>query len=254
VVGTGPAWGKVTRRGPIHDERIQVGPRTQLIFRNATCVRVDFSQSTIPNFGAFGSTFQDCDFTDCVIESGLMGHLPPVTYRDCDFSGADLRGVGGLFARFERCRFIDARLDSWRTEDSEFVDCIFAGRIRSVVFWGRPGRHAYEPLLKIRTTNEFRGNDFTAAELVDCSFCRGIDLDANRWPQGPEYVILREAAAKLGDAMTRISTVPEEQRAKARRWLEILVEESAGQRDLLLRFDDLPAAVRRLLGLDDAPA
>ncbi len=31
--------------------------------------------------------------------------------------------------------------------------------------------------------NEFRGNDFRAAEMVECAFIRGIALDEQLWPE-----------------------------------------------------------------------
>jgi hypothetical protein len=39
------------------------------------------------------------------------------------------------------------------------------------------------------SANEFRGNDFTDARLVDVGFRCGIDTTAQRWPDGYQPVI-----------------------------------------------------------------
>ncbi|MFI7603476.1 hypothetical protein [Actinoplanes sp. NPDC049681] len=84
----------------------------------------------------------------------------------------------------------------------ELVDCVFTGKLRTTVFWdaapqpeaekryqwalrlfareGRPEPSDYRKLAR-RPSNEFRGNDFSGAELIDVSF-RGIDLSQQRRP------------------------------------------------------------------------
>lgn len=64
-------------------------------------------------------------------------HLPRTVYRDCHFDRAELRHFSVGTARFERCTFDGARLDGWRSNLAEFVDCHFAGKIRNVKFFGR---------------------------------------------------------------------------------------------------------------------
>ena len=139
-----------------------------------------------------GGVFSGCDFSR--VRSRYMSHLsanlPRTVYRECRFDLADLRHFSLGTARFERCTFDGARMDGWRSNLAEFVDCHFAGKIRNVKFFGRANGPLAEVLEAEGRVNEFRGNDFHQAELIDTSFVMGIDLDAQRWPEGPDYIRL----------------------------------------------------------------
>lgn len=52
--------------------------------------------------------------------------------------------------------------------------------------------------------NEFRGNDFSQTDLIDTAFKFGIDISAQRWPQGPEYIRLDRLAERFARARKEI--------------------------------------------------
>jgi hypothetical protein len=170
----------------------QTGGRAELpadgvVLRSATFVDVDFSRLRLDNLGIDGCVFERCDFTKAILR-GSIGLRTRTVFRDCTFDRADLRRASPGQTRYERCSFEGTRLDGWRTWDAEFVACRFAGRLHDVEFDGRapivrissPGAEP-EPM----APNEFRDNDFRAAELDDVEFRGGIDLDAQRWPDDP---------------------------------------------------------------------
>lgn len=248
VVGIGRPYSVIELTGRLEGERITVPPESTLTFRGANCSRLDLSSQTIPNFVAFGSTFDHCDSTATVFEGGVLGDLPLVVYRDCVFDGADLRWVGAQFARFERCSFAKARLDDWRVSGAEFIDCRFSGRLFRVIFSGKPV--LVERLKGIRARNDFHGNDFRDADLDDCDFRHGIDLDANLWPEDGKYVILRDALRKVALARTHLHTIPEQEAVQAARLFQAMGIGYEDQRDLLIRRDQFGPAVWKLLGVD----
>jgi uncharacterized protein YjbI with pentapeptide repeats len=153
-----------------------------------------------------GGVFSGCDFSRMRSRhmSHLSSNLPRTVYRDCRFLGADLRHFSVGTARFERCILDGARLDGWRSNLAEFVDCHFAGRIRNVKFFGRANGPLAEVLGIEGRANEFRGNDFSQAELLDTSFVLGIDLDAQRWPEGPGYIRLNGLGERVQRARAKV--------------------------------------------------
>ena len=55
-----------------------------------------------------------------------------------------------------------------------------------------------------RTSNEFRGNDFSGMDLIDVGFRTGIDLSLQRLPTGAQYVYLADAERALQRAREQV--------------------------------------------------
>jgi hypothetical protein len=94
-------------------------------------------------------------------------------------------------ARFVRCSFKEVDLRDWFCFKVEVIDCVFTGRLQGVVFNGTP--HPDENGILHRKQNEFRGNDFSGAELIDVAFRTGIDLSKQQLPSGSDYLYLPDA-------------------------------------------------------------
>jgi hypothetical protein len=222
---------------------------------------MDLSGADVALFDAAGATFQRCDFRRAVLRHGTLGGAPGTVYRDCRFERADLRGVHPGGARFEGCEFADVRLEKWLCFTAEFVGCRFAGRLAEVVFRGRvfpPG----SALAGGRERNEFAGNDFTAAELVGVAFVGGIDIGAQRLPDGPQYVRVPSAPDRIARARGEIRGWPAEEARAATVLLDFYSRRGyEEQAELFVRRDSLtrivPAAVRKRIWavlLADRPA
>jgi Arc/MetJ-type ribon-helix-helix transcriptional regulator len=135
--------------------------------------------------------FENCDFRGIVFDrkwQPLFSSPVQSVFRRCRFDGADLAKADPGQTRFEDCTFADAHLEKWQATCAEFVDCTFSGPITKCRFYGRPWGPAAQHLDPRRAANEFRGNDFRAAELIDTVFIQGIRFDQQRWPDGPEWV------------------------------------------------------------------
>jgi len=171
-----------------------------VLLERATVADVDFSRAAFETVAPSGCVFERCDFRTAKLDRRLHPLFKARrrnVFRDCRFDGADLRSIDPAASRFERCSFADARIDGWHAATAEFVECRFSGRIEHVRFYGRPwGPHAasFEPK---RAVNEFRGNDFSAAELLDVAFLMGIDVGDQRWPEGDDYVRLDRIHQRL---------------------------------------------------------
>ncbi|WP_281353258.1 pentapeptide repeat-containing protein [Acrocarpospora corrugata] len=199
-------------------------------------MNVDFTGTRLPHFIAHGSEFDGCDFSRAAFENLLMGSTrtgiggqewdgatwPQTVFRDCVFRRTRFPAFtffGNV--RFERCIFDRPGLRrQTATAEAEFVDCVFAGPVRSINFWGRPADG--DRVVLGRDHNDFTGNDFTAAELDDFSF-RHIDLRAPRLPGLPGYALLDRIADRVNSVLPLVGSWPEDKhRQVARSALEFL--------------------------------
>ena len=249
VRATGTPWPEHLITGRHHGGRITVPAAATITVRSADLQDVDLSRQPFDNYLARGSTLTGCDFTGTVWGGGVLGDAPQVEYRDCDFTRADLKRVGPRFARFVGCRFDGADLDGWNAMCAEFVGCTFTGRLAEVRFSAVPWGIGRDKAKKLRSRNDFTGNDFTGAELVDCMVAGGIDLDANRWPA--DHIIIRDAQRRIQAARVAL---PDADRTPAPGAMSplgaLLTTYSIGafalQRDLLLHPTDPGAGLARL--------
>ena len=167
----------------------------------ARVVRVSFAGIEFEHFYADGAAVNRCDFSGAAI-NGSFGVNRQTTFEDCQFVGTRLSGVEPGQARFVRCSFDGADLSGWNAVANELIDCRFSGLLKRCNFWGAPVDDWLAPghLKPRRTRNEFRGNDFRAAELRDVSFVGGIEIGAQLWPASDEYIRLDRLPERIAQA------------------------------------------------------
>ena len=173
----------------------------------AGLANIDFRKARFEKFQLGVANFVACDFRGLRLDEKFIPFFttrPRSTFTSCKFDGADLRQVGPEGTRFERCSFDDARLDGWTPARAEFVDCRFAGKLVGVTFTGRPAGPGSTRIEPVRSKNEFRGNDFRDAQLIDTVFVFGVDLDQQRWPVDDGYVRLDKFPRRLEAARSDV--------------------------------------------------
>ena len=173
----------------------------------AGLANVDFRKARFDKFQLAVGNFVACDFRGLRLDEKFAPFFvtrPRSTFTSCKFDGADLRQISPEGTRFEKCSFDDARLDGWTPARAEFVECRFAGKILSVTFSGRPAGPGSTRIDPVRSKNDFRGNDFRDAQLIDTVFVFGIDLEQQRWPLGDDYVRLDKFHRRLEAARADI--------------------------------------------------
>lgn len=217
----------------------------------AGLANVDFRKARFDRFQLAVANFMACDFRGLQLDGrfqSLFGTRPRSVFTQCKFDGADLRQISPEGTRFERCSFDDARLDGWTPARAEFVECRFAGKITRVTFTGRPAGPGSTRIDPARTKNEFRGNDFRDAQLIDTVFALGIDLSQQRWPTGDDYIRLdkfpRRLEAARGDILAWDAS---EMRTAALAMLQSLAQRWQDQRDIIaLRISPAVSASPRV--------
>ena len=193
------------------DERV-------VALHRATITGVDFRRARFDKFTLGGCLFDRCDFRGLKLDrrlAPLLVALPRSVFRACRFDGADLRKALLGQSRFERCSFDDAIIDGSRAETAEFVDCRFAGPLDGVTFYGTPSGPEAKRLDPPRRRNEFRGNDFRDAELLDIAFVAGIDMAQQRFPDDELHVRVEGFQRRLAKTRADIKNWYERDREPA---------------------------------------
>ena len=221
-------------------------------FKDATVADTEVVGGSFHHYYDIRSTFDRCTFRGTKFRGGTFGSVrppePQIVYRDCVFDAVQIgRGVQFHDVRFERCQFRRGRIEGLISRQCEFVDCTFSGRLVDCEFEATTTRVPGA----VRPTNEFRGNDFSQADIVGGGFLFGIDLDDQVLPTGDDYLVLDHPAAREA-AVTRMVEAwpPSAERELALRVLEPWPP-TASQRKVLIRrcryLASNPALGKRLL-------
>ena len=221
----------------------EVGGRV-LAFERAVLEEADFKRAAFDELRTAGCVFVRCEFRDMVFErrfQPLFSGRPQSVFRECVFDGTDLRHIRPGQTRFESCSFADANLDGWTAYCAEFIDCRFSGRIVNARFHGRPWGPEAESLDPPRAANEFRGNDFREAELIQTAFVNGIDVLAQSWPERAEYLYLDRIHQRITRAHAEIMRWRDmEARKSGLAMLQATSILYARQREILIHRGDPP--------------
>lgn len=183
---------------------------------------VDFSGRRFAYLSAEGSTFIDCDFSRCRFDGGHLDASRTSLFLRCRFDRAKIDRLAFGVSRFEECSFDRMTVDDWWIRAAELVDCRFSGRFSGGYFAAFPEAPYDQPdrMIPWRIRNEFRGNDFSRAELRFPDFRWGVDLSANIWPSEPEYVYLDRWQERLVRATASVGRWEEDKvRERALWWL-----------------------------------
>lgn len=244
--GTVPVPPQVRVTGDLTDTTYRVREGS-VLFDSVHASNVDFSGSTFWHFIANGSMFSDCSF-DRVRMSGTLSGSTQSVFRRCSFKRAHLRNAFPGQARFEECQFDHANIKGWRSTRAEFVGCTFAGRIEDVMFFGRPWAPEAERVRPPRSINEFRGNDFRLSDLRDFSLVDGIQIEAQLWPTGPQYIMLDRIKERIHLVRAQVAKWPDAKAREAALLMLRVQEEVRREQDTLFaRRDDIdvvPARIR----------
>jgi len=191
---------------------------SDLEVQRATVKDVDFGRTAFRHFLSVGSKFERCSFDEATFEAGSLSLAPQSLFRECTFRGSDLRNIDLGQARFEECLFEAALIRDWASDAAEFVGCRFSGKVEDSRFSGRPWGMWAEPgyLNPVRTRNEFRENDFRAAEIIGTDFVWGVDVHAQLFPKSEDYVLLDRWHDRVARAIRVIEDWVEPDRSEAR--------------------------------------
>lgn len=152
-----------------------------------------FHRCELQDLRVWATTFSECSFTGANLHKSVLGGVHDDkrnNYSGVDFSGADLRETVYKAAGFERCVFRNAKLEKLDFQTSTFVNCLFEGELRDVLFYRCGfGGEAFP-------ANEMIDVDFSRAALHDVGF-RGLVLDRVKLPENGDHIIIKNVPATL---------------------------------------------------------
>lgn len=199
-----------------------------------------------PDFVAIGSSFKSCDFSNVRIEQACFGAgMTQSFYTECCFDGAEFYATSPGNVRFDRCTFRGVKIHVFNGMMAEFVDCTISGTIKKGFFNGNPHQNPLIPPPN-RKSNEFHGNDFSAAKLLDIGFRTGIDLSQQRLPRGNDYIYVEDGVKFVQNLPTIELT---ERYGSAFNAIEQVMRRSiaGGQRQIFLSIKGFPSKDRPML-------
>lgn len=162
-------------------------------------------------------------------------------YVECSFDHSRFKANAPGNARFERCTFRDVKIDYMIGDGLEFIDCVFTGQLKEVVFWGSVGMQKLARAYG-RVTDEFTGNDLSGADLIDCGFRGGVDLTKNTLPPGIGTLVALDGAETLARVKRRVFEMPDtplrEQAMNLVKSNEMWLRGTVTQEHLWMRRDD----------------
>ncbi|MEO3892727.1 pentapeptide repeat-containing protein [Nonomuraea sp. B5E05] len=183
----------------------------------------------IGNSELVGCSFAGSHF----VKSTALGFgVNATVYSHCDFDNTVWDNVYAGRAVFEYCSFENVRLENMLFDDAEMVGCSFSGVLSGVTF----SAEASVAGGKVdRPGNAYRGNDFSRVTFRDVNFRGGIDLDLQRLPAHPHYILVRNAEGSIRRTVEVVREWPDVERKAARSFLgTFYAEAQRGQTDLYL--------------------
>jgi hypothetical protein len=180
--------------------------RSSFIARDQAFVGLDFSRHAFDVFASVGSRFEACNFDRISVKAASFGEGKTKSeYVGCSFNRAKLSMGPGGFTRFVDCSFREVDIRDWFCFQVEIVDCEFSGKLRRAFFNGRvPAPHIG---WVGRTTNEFRGNDFSQMDFEDVDFRTGIDLRNQKLPISEGQVFIPDGREAIRRARSAVNTM-----------------------------------------------
>jgi hypothetical protein len=176
--------------------RVSNLPSDILDLRDSEYVGKDFSDRQIDKLTVVNCRFVDCSFENTVFRQASFGAGgKESTYVNCSFAGAKITATAPGNTYFESCDFSNVKIEEFLGLEAQFIDCTFSGVLKKCVFQRRiPDA---DQQLAGRELNEFRGNDFSAAKFHDVDFRAGIDLNEQKLPIDPRYVLIPDGESFL---------------------------------------------------------
>src|SRR5881397_1662986 len=110
----------------------------RLVFNKEEVVGGDFSGRSLDWLTVVESRFERCRFERMRVERASFGAgMTQSEFVECSFDGSRILSLASGFSRFVRCTFRDVDICDWGGEYLDLVDCVFSGRLKSAIFWGR---------------------------------------------------------------------------------------------------------------------
>ena len=145
----------------------------------------------------WGTTIVNTSFRSADLRKAALGGVENGkrnSFRQIDFTKADLRQTVFVSCDMTDCKFNDTKLSKVDFQGTVFVNCTFEGELDEVLFYRRAFRGEAFP------ANEMKGVNMRRAKLKHVEF-RGLDMGDVQWPEGDEHLVVENYTATLDRAL-----------------------------------------------------
>ena len=133
-----------------------------------------FSNITYLECRFWGSSFIDCVWDNCNFKRTSFAH--DVTFKDCRFINVKFESVHTwIRAKYDGCEFLDCKFIWVTTHEANFLNCVFSGEMKHLIFFGRKAPHK-------NLQSKFKNVDLTKVKFVDTDFRMKVNLKTVRLP------------------------------------------------------------------------
>jgi len=194
-----------------------------LILKNSLFQNCRFDKALFDTFNERSCRFENVSFR-CVefVNAGIGLHCS--IYREVDFSDADLRDTSFYTPQFMSCTFDKTKLSRVDFSASNFVDCRFVGKLKTVWFNKYYRFPKDEEMFGKAPTNDMRNVDFTHAALWDVMFTGGLDLSTIKLPADGSHMLVKRFDLVMERIARELDVFPEQDRMNLEMWIEILTK------------------------------
>jgi hypothetical protein len=187
----------------------------------------DYSGVTATDLAIGDCTFRQCNFDLLKVTGACFGVGSGSKFIECTFNKSVISSHAVGTVTFDKCMFMDVRLEAWISTEADYIGCVFSGVLFKGVFSaiGLSGRQ-----------NNILHNDFSLMDLRDVTFSRGINLENQLFPKNSDLLILKNLPKVFEHAATLIRKLrASNDRAICERYLESYRHAfHAGQREILV--------------------
>lgn len=202
----------------------------RFVARNSAIVQVDFSHAVLREVqwercrfqdvlfhkvDADGSKFWTCEFdhVDFIesrllnsLMSGALDYVHGCSYRRVRFVKNAMLATVYTKGLFEQCEFSNCKLGKVSFDECRFIDTGFKGKLKEIFFRGAPPVNPMTlPPVKV-PPHRMERVDFREAYMESVEFLDGIDLTSCLFPEGDDYMIIRNRERVFEEARRIVET------------------------------------------------
>lgn len=207
-----------------------------LNLKNTHFENEDFSGRNFENFCSESCNFIRCKFENMNVKKMCFGAAgEPSIYTECSFDRSTFSGITRENAKFIRCSFDHTDLSQFDFYETEFLDCIFSGKLYAISFYG----HKFT-VERSHVVNEFLNNDFSQSSFQYVQFKMGINLSKQKLPISSQYIYIADGSKLIQELRSEMNNLDKKLRIGVMLWLEIYEEHlKRGQKQFFLKSDEL---------------
>lgn len=199
--------GMELKRVEIRETDFSYAQLGQIVLKQCAFDHVIFREIESSRWNERASHFTNVDFAQAKLRDAAIG-IDGSIYKKVSFQGVDFTGASFYRPQFTNCDFSHAKLQKLDFYVSNFVNCKFCGKLKTVWFRRYYPIKEDEKRMGVAVPNEMRNVDFSEASLWDAVFTGGLDLSSIVLPKDGSHILLYHFNTALEKTRCEIEKLP----------------------------------------------